>query len=798
MNFLPKLKKKLVNLAARLFLSQTESSLAPAPSEEGGGPTALSPLCLRAAEEGAVLLKNDGTLPLRGRFALFGRVQTDTFYAGYGSGGDVRAPYRVSILDALEGCEALDKEVAALYRAFQAEHPADHGGWGNWPFRFPEMPLTDETVSRAAERSETAVVVIGRAAGEDRENELTRGSFYLAEEEERMLLLVSSRFKRVAVVLNIGNTIDLSFLASESVNAALLVYQGGMEAGNAVKRLLLGEVSPCGKLPAAVARRYEDYPSAAYFGNAAFNVYHEDVYVGYRYFETFAPEKTLFPFGYGLGYTTFKIDAVYRGGTVEYCVKNVGERAGREVVQVYLKKPDGDRPDLGNPARVLVGFRKTAPLPPNGEERGRIAIPKRALATYDSERSALVLLAGKYEFFVGGDVRSATPVGSFETEEVVLEQLSEQAAPAEEFKVLSKSGETSVPRKKKDLKADILSHLPAAVAQTGDRGIALADVKAGRHTMEEFVAQLSAKELEAISRGDYVMDSPLGASGNAGVYGGVLPSLRKKGVPPLATTDGPSGIRLKHTASLLPIATLLAATFDEELIASLYAAVGEEMRALGSDVLLAPAMNLHRNPLCGRNFEYYSEDPFLAGKIAAAAVRGVQSAGAFACPKHFACNNQEFNRTANDSRLSERALREVYLYSFEICVKEGMPRTVMTSYNKVNGVWSHYHYELVRGILRGEWGYRGCVITDWWMRSSKSPEFPKLRDNAYRVRAGVNILMPGGGYLGRRKPDGTLLKTLGKKGGITLGELQRNAAEILTAVMESSALGRMEENGNVV
>ena len=200
-------------------------------------------------------------------------------------------------------------------------------------------------------------------------------------------------------------------------------------------------------------------------------------------------------------------------------------------------------------------------------------------------------------------------------------------------------------------------------------------------------------------------------------------------------------------------------------------------------MLLAPGMNIHRNPLCGRNFEYYSEDPVLTGEIAAAAVSGIQSTGVSACPKHFACNNQEFNRTHNDSRLSERALREIYLKGFEICIKQAAPRCIMTSYNKINGVWGHYNYELCQRVLRGEWGYKGMVMTDWWMRSSPSLEFPEMRDNAYRVRAGVDVLMPGGSRTGKRKPDKTLLETYGKSEGITAGEMQRTAMRVLKLSM---------------
>ena len=280
------------------------------------------------------------------------------------------------------------------------------------------------------------------------------------------------------------------------------------------------------------------------------------------------------------------------------------------------------------------------------------------------------------------------------------------------------------------------------------------------------------------------MDSPLGAKGNAGAFGGVLQSLRDKGVKPIITTDGPSGIRLRASCSLIPIGTLLACTFDAPLVEELYTMLSNEMKERGTDVLLAPGINIHRNPLCGRNFEYYSEDPLLSGKMAAAAVRGIQSSGVSACPKHFACNNQEYRRNMCDSRLSERALREIYLKPFEICVKEAQPKNIMTSYNRINGVYGHYNYDLCTTILRGEWGYKGCVMTDWWMKSEKSHEFENVSDQAYRVRAQVDVLMPGGDRVTNGKPDGTLLKSYGKPLGITLGEMQRTAINVLNAVID--------------
>ena len=343
-----------------------------------------------------------------------------------------------------------------------------------------------------------------------------------------------------------------------------------------------------------------------------------------------------------------------------------------------------------------------------------------------------------------------------------------------------------VPLSKVNLKKRILENLPKELAHSQDKGYKLSDVKHGKVTMDEFVSQLTLKELEAITRGDYIMRSPLGVSGNAGVFGGVLESLRVKGVPPLSTTDGPAGIRVTKKRSLLPTGACMAASWNTQLIEEVYSFIAEEMKECGSDILLAPGMNIHRNPLCGRNFEYFSEDPVVSGKCAAAVVKGVQSLGAGACPKHFACNNQEVNRNKNDSRLSEKALREIYLKPFEIAVKSSQPKNLMTSYNKVNSVYSYNNYDMVTTVLRGEWGYEGNVMTDWWTKHVKSPEFPSLRDNAYRVRAQVDVLMPGvnGRFGSTKHPDPTLLETLGKKNGITLGEIQRSAKNVLKLCLD--------------
>ncbi|MGN0447172.1 MAG: glycoside hydrolase family 3 C-terminal domain-containing protein [Acutalibacteraceae bacterium] len=807
---------KIMKVGTKIY--STFNGLSQAEIDRKNSPKVITegmPEILRyAASQGAVLLENDGTLPLKkgSRVALFGRVQKDWFYTGYGSGGDVNKPYAVNLIDGVKNCEELElnEALAEHYENWCEQNPVDHGVWGQWPRFYPDMPLSDEVVCLDKRDGDTAIVIIGRSSGEDRENALEKGSYYITDEELAMLDKVTAHFEKAVVLLNIGCLMDLTWIEKYEgkISAVLLVWQGGMESGNAVCDLLSGKVNPSGKLPSTVARSYKAYPGSEHFGAKNHNCYIEDIYVGYRYFETFCKNEVKYPFGYGLSYTAFEIGKTSfkeNGDKILFSceVKNTGDKAGREVVQVYVEKPCGK---LGNPVKELAFFKKTKLLEKGESQKIEGEITLRDFASYDDRELtpypfSYVIEKGVYGICVGNSVRDTKTVFTKEfTEDVLVEKLSQCSAPQESFTVMTavKNGEAyeikreDVTKRKYSLKKIIIENLPADIPMTGDKGIKLTDVKNGKKSMEEFVAQLSLKELEAITRGAYVMGCDLGVSGNAGCFAGVLESLRNKGVPAVTTTDGPSGIRLSACCSLIPIGTLLASSFDTDLVEELYTAVGDEMAIKQSDVLLAPGMNIHRNPLCGRNFEYYSEDPVVTGKIAAAAVRGIQKHGRSACPKHFACNNQEFNRAGNDSRLSERALRQIYLRGFEICVKEGNPHNIMTSYNLINGVWGHYNYELVTRILRGEWGYNGNVMTDWWMKKSKSQEFPQMCDQAYRVRAGVDLLMPGGERVVIfKKPDGTLLKTYGKKDGITLGEMQRCAMNILNFAMNSTAMERM-------
>ncbi len=775
----------------------------------------IVPFLRRAGADGCVLLKNEkNVLPFteNDNVAVFGRVQYDYFFVGNGSGGDVRCPYKTNLIDGIENNNAfkINGELKDTYKRWCLKHKVDPGFWGHWPRFYPEMPLNDYIVKSARKQSDKALVVIGRSAGEDRENALKKGSFYLTDAEIKMLDCVTKRFDKVAVILNIGSVIDFEKLNSygDKISAIMIVWQGGMESGNSVADVLCGRVNPSGKLSDTIAINYGSYPGSDHFGAKDENSYVEDIYVGYRYFETFCPTKTSYEFGFGISYTEFEVETVSAknsGGKISVTAKvtNTGKTAGREVLQLYAQAPQGK---LGKPSKALIGFKKTKELAPQESETVVIAAEPYSYASFDDSgnsgnKNSYVLEEGEYKFFLGTSVKKCREVLSFKQKELkVLNSLSEVMAVKEQSRFRRflpiKNGDgyllsfENVPVSSKNLRRTILDNLPQGKPLTGDKGYKLKDVKDGRVSIEDFTAQLSLNELELITRGEGMMRSPLGAEGNAGIFGGVSESLRAKGIPPVTTTDGPSGIRLSAPCSLMPCGTALACTWDEELIEKLFSQMGKEMLAKGSDVLLAPGMNIHRNPLCGRNFEYYSEDPLLSGKIAAAAVRGIQSSGLSACPKHFACNNQEYNRNYNNSVVSQRALREIYLKGFEICVKEASPKNIMTSYNKINGVWSHYNYELCTEVLRGEWGYKGNVMTDWWMRYAPSPEFPEMSGNAYRVRAQVDVLMPGArtSVSKSAEPDGTLLETYGKENGITLGEMQRSAENVLNFILNSNKL----------
>lgn len=740
--------------------------------QEGSINVEIAMLARQAAAEGCVLLANDGTLPLSTNegVAVFGRCQIDWFNMGYGSGGNVHPPYTTNLIDALSDLGATyNRVLAQMYRSWCAskEHEADHGWWGHWPTHHPEMPVDPELLQAAARTAYAAIVVIGRSAGEDLDMPLSPGGYYLTDKERALLDSVTNAFEHTVVILNTSNVIDLSWIEEYrgKLGAVVMAWQGGMEAGHAVADVLYGKVNPSGRLACSIARSYTDYPSSVTFNKRRQIDYREDIFVGYRHLDTFTPQAVLFPFGHGLSYTTFMLEIVgleLRDGqvTAQVSVTNTGTRAGRRAVLLWCQPPTEG---LRKPARVLAAFGKTAILDPGASCVLNLACNIRDLAVYDTEASSFVLEAGSYQFDCTGTA-SIIDV----PKRVVVEQCSSLCTTSDE------------------LRERILARMPSELTRAATKedvrssckDVAFADVAQGKASLDDFVAQLSDGELESLTCGEGSMNSKLGTPGNAGAFGGVTSELQERGVPAVICADGPSGARLQRRCSLLPCATALACTWDTDLVQELYAQLGTEVRSNGIDVLLAPGMNIQRNPRCGRNFEYFSEDPLATGLMAAAVVKGLQSAGVSACPKHYACNNREARRNTSNSIVTERALREVYLRSFQICVREGNPDLIMTSYNKVNGVYAHYHYDLVTTVLRGEWGFSGVVVTDWWMKPAHSPEFEGVRDNAYRIRAGVDVLMPGSmSHVVDIKP---------KPEGVLRAELQRTARYVLRYLLRKA------------
>lgn len=756
----------------------------------------------RAVSGGIVMLKNDGALPLKqgGTAAVFGRIQLHYYKSGTGSGGMVNVSKVIGITDGLlDAGYKLDEQLLNAYREWDEQNPFDYGeGWGGEPWSQKEMPLTDELVGGAASRADAAIVIIGRTAGEEMDNKLEKGAFLLSDLEEDMLRRVTSAFDKTVVLLNTGGLIDMSFMDRYPVSAVMYVWQGGMVGGAGTAAVLTGEVSPSGKLPDTIAYEISDYPSDKFFGSGDMDCYGEDIYVGYRYFETFAKDRVRFPFGFGMSYTSFditasdfKLDGDKVTGSVN--VKNTGSTPGREVVQIYCSAPQGK---LGKPARVLCGFDKTRTLQPGESQTLSFEIPLESVASYDDSgvtghKSAWILEQGGYVFYAGADVRSASEAYSLTLPETVVRQCKSALGPLTAFKRMVNSGGKpefeDVP-----LTGEAFPHdhakLPAEIPQTGDRGIRLADVVNGKNTLEEFTAQLTDYDLSCIIRGEG-MGSPKVTAGTAAAFGGVSDTLTALGIPCACCDDGPSGMRLDcgTKAFSLPNGTLLASTFDRPLMTELFTFMGLEMHTNQVDCLLGPGMNIHRHPLNGRNFEYFSEDPYLTGEMASAELAGLHSTGAEGTIKHFCGNNRETRRHFLDSVISERALREIYLRGFEKAVKKGGAKSVMTTYGQVNGVWTAGNYGLVTGILRDDWGFDGFTMTDWWANINRRGKAPDKSDFAAMAMAQNDVYMVTAD--GAACNDNTLDSL--NSGELTRGELQRNAMNILRFLTTTHAMKRV-------
>lgn len=905
--------------------------------------------------EGIVMLRNEGrVLPLGEgeKIALFGRGQFHYYKSGTGSGGMVNTSYVTGVREALEGSSfVLNEKLKAVYEEWLKAHPFDAGaGWAGEPWFQKEMPLTEELVRSARKESDTAVIVIGRTAGEDQDNKAEAGSYLLTADEEDMLRLVCGVFERTVVLLNVGNIIDMKWVERDQPAAVLYVWQGGQEGGNGVLDVLSGKVSPSGKLTDTIAYDIADYPSSSNHGNESRNIYQEDIYVGYRYFETFARDKVLYPFGFGLSYTDFAVEAsvaeaaaadsraeaVMPGGeaadspaaaavsegkaaccqartatsekglegsrtemptsekglegsraeepasgraagchaedgkkgfaegiTIFAKVTNTGDVAGKEVIQVYCQAPQGV---LGKPARSLCGFAKTKELAPGQSQTLRIPVSGYTCASYDDSgatghKACWVLEVGTYVFHVGTDVRNASPAGSLTLDDtIVLKEAEEACAPVTAFQrmkpeALAEDGyrvsyedvplRTQDPgvRRRERLPEENCDRKEAAdcsvesvkgtagstmensggmadgtvenvkgtagctvesvkgaagctvenskeAACTGDRGWRLADVEAGKVSMRDFLAQLTDEDLCCIVRGEG-MCSPKVTAGTAGAFGGVTDRLAGYGIPIACCADGPSGIRMDcgSTAFAMPNGACLASTFNEALSEELFEWEGLELRKNKIDTLLGPGINLHRNPLNGRNFEYFSEDPFVTGKMAAAQLRAMGRYDVTGTIKHFACNSQEYKRNEVEAVVSERALRELYLKGFEIAVTEGGAYSIMTSYNPINGFWSASNYDMLTTILRGEWKYDGIVMTDWWAKANDEGHAGKVENTAAMVRAQNDLFMVVANA-GENSQKDNSMESL-KKGTVTRGEYLRSAANICRFLLRTPAYQRM-------
>ncbi len=768
-----------------------------------------------AALAGMVLLKNEKKiLPLKKKstIALFGKTQFDTIKGGGGS-GDVTCSYNRSINEGFklmerQGLISLYPALDDFYKGYFAQvTPGDHGA--------KEADVPADLVERAARDCDTAIITIGRFSwegGDRHEHE-----FDLTVGEENMIAKVCQYFENVVVVLNVVGPVTTGWIAdNDRIKGALMAWCGGMEGGAAVAEILCGLTNPSGHLTDTLARSYMDYPGADTFNESKdFAEYTEDIFVGYRYFETIpgAAEKVVYPFGYGLSYTSFEIkeQKCWTEGVkakkgvapitpdsengltlhLQLEVKNTGRMAGRQVVQVYLNAPGCQ---LTRPSKELVAFKKTKMLKPGEKESLIFDIDLLDAAAFDDigyiKQSARVLEKGEYRLFYGDSVRDTAEAKTVFVLEAdhVAEQLSKKVAPTALSKRLLSDG-SYLELEKGDnpdspcttemegwtlpqhglLTHNMLNEMRLEDArrrtQFGEDPDSrqrpdFLKVAAGRMSVEEFASRLPIE----------VLIEMLGGQPNTGVadtFG--MGNFIEYNIPNVMTTDGPAGVRIRPERGMnttaFPSATLLACTWDPEVLSMVGYAAGMETRENHMGMWLAPGMNIHRNPLCGRNFEYYSEDPLLTGLMATAMVSGIQASGTSACIKHFCCNNKEEDRMRCDARVSERALRDIYLKGFEICIKKAHPWSLMTSYNRVNGLYPSENRELLQGILRDEWGYDGMITTDWLNRVSQVNE----------IKAGNDLKMPAG------EPE-RVLKAV-ENGELSREQIEACAVRILKTIL---------------
>lgn len=793
-------------------------------------------LSKEAAKEGMVLLKNENNvLPLAAgsKVALFGKGTFD-YVKGGGGSGDVTVAYTRNLYEGLSLQKdkiSIFEELCDYYRKDIEEQYKN----GNVPGMTIEPDVPNELLQKAKAYTDTAIITICRYSGEgwdrksvidpnnkalwDYERKMTEksaeifkdGDFCLSVKEKEMVDAVKTNFKNVIVILNVGGMVDTSWFAYDpKIQSALLALQGGMEGGLAAAELLVGDGNPSGKTVDTFARTLDDYPSTHNFHESRDYVdYTDDIYVGYRYFETIpgAAEKVVYPFGYGLSYTTFNVETVSAGILqpshtansqsaphdavshtdtlyVRVRVTNTGKRAGKEVVQVYAAKPQGK---LGKPAKELVAFEKTRELLSGESQIVTLTWSINDMASYDDlgkiQKSAYVLEAGSYDIYVGTSVRDVQKAdySYILDEDIITEQLSAKLVPTSLAKrMLSDGSFEELPQSEPvDTDASVVGNIDPSLTEgvaPGQRAIPyfrfadgmvkngkydIMDVVEGQISLDEFISELSVDDLIHLLGGQ----PNIGAANTFGI--GNMPEY---GIPSVMTADGPAGVRINPEVGVcttaFPCSTLLACTWNPDIVEAVGHAGGKELKENNLGLWLTPAINIHRSPLCGRNFEYYSEDPFVTGKLAGAMVRGIQSNNVGATLKHFALNNKETNRKNSDSRVSERAAREIYLKAFEMIVKAENPWAVMSSYNIINGYRASENKDLLTGILRDEWGYTGMVTTDWWTCGEHYKE----------TKAGNDLKM-GNGYPKR-------VKEAYEKGAISRDEIEICVKRILNLILK--------------
>ena len=756
---------------------------------------ALTPDCL-------VLLKSDGSFPLAGPepIALYGSGARHTIKGGTGS-GDVNVRHYPTIEEGLEtaGCpvttkawlDRYDAARATARQTFIAEKQKivaaqGFGVLASLMGAEPDEPAYDLPLDGAGE---TAVYVLARRSGEGTDRTDKPGDLHLTDTEIRDILALQQTYKRFLLVLNVGGVVDLSPVVDQVANI-LLLSQPGIAVGDAFADVLLGKAAPSGRLSATWAAA-ADYAGPGDFGGQDDTRYREGIYVGYRYFDA-AGKSPLFPFGYGLSYTTFGMQpgavAVDSARVnLPVTVTNTGARPGKQAAQLYLRKPAGK---LDEPARELAAYQKTCTLAPGESETLTLSFALPEMAAYDAASGAWVLEAGVYRLYLGENCRDAALCGALALDATVTVQQAPAVGGTPDFAdwVPAAAPEDPLPAGIATVPLDLaaLAVAPHAPAEPDPETLATV------HSMTD-------EELATLCVGAFAGAGSESVVGNAGVTvagaAGETRAFPRYGIPGLVMADGPAGLRLasryaqtpngpaavgadsfadmfemipeamrtaiqatmgggaktpegpvyEQPCTAIPIGTALAQSWDPAVVEACGDLVGDEMERLGVHLWLAPALNLHRSPLCGRNFEYYSEDPLLSGRTTAAMTRGVQKhPGCGVTLKHFCCNNQETNRMHSNSQVSPRALRELYLKGFAIAVREAAPAAIMTSYNLLNGEHTSQRADLMEELLRKEWGYCGLVMTDWVI-SSFSPDGQRYPGACASgtIGAGNDLMMPG-------------------------------------------------------